>query len=301
MTRAGPAFMRFCLQGRLLRWLGQALSRLSPRQTARIAFALSRMPALNASRRRIAARNIALCFADLSPAQREALLAQALADNTLGALDTLRAWFAPPPRLRDAGSMRGLEHLHAARAQGRGVIVIGAHYDSIEIAMRLVAQASGEPMPILVRRYNNPCFEREIDAGRRRYCGDTYDKKDVAGFVEAVRAGRSVFYVPDQNANRRTVFVPFYGVPAATLGAIGGVVARSGGVPLLMWCRRDADGYYDIDLQPAWPDWPGQDETENAARYMAWIEQRSRQAPSQYLWVHRRFKTRPPGEPDVYR
>jgi KDO2-lipid IV(A) lauroyltransferase len=116
-----------------------------------------------------------------------------------------------------------------------------------------------------------------------------------------VRAGQGVFYVPDQNAARRTVFVPFLGVQAATLGAIGGVLRRAGGRVLLMWARRDADGRQHIDLQPAWEGWPAVDDADTAARYMAWIGERLQAAPEQYLWVHRRFKTRPPGEPPVYR
>ncbi|WP_411833925.1 lysophospholipid acyltransferase family protein [Pseudoxanthomonas mexicana] len=300
MSGAGANAPRFCLRGRLLRWLGQALARLSPQRTQRLGRWLSRVPGLNASRRRIAARNIEACFAALPPDARTRLLARALASNTTGALDTLRGWFAPG-RLDGLARVRGLEHLHAALAAGRGAVVVGAHYDGIEIAMRLVAEASGQAMPILVRRYNDPCLEREIDAGRRRYCGHTYDKKDVAGFVEAVRAGQAAFYVPDQNANRRTVFVPFHGVRTATLGAIGGVIARTGGAPLMMWCRRGDDGRYDIDLEPPPPGWPGPDEAGNAARYMAWIEERLREDPAQYLWVHRRFKTRPPGEPPFYR
>ena len=76
---------------------------------------------------------------------------------------------------------------------------------------------------------------------------------------------------------------------------------RAGGRVLLMWARRDADGRQHIDLQPAWPGWPGADDTDTAARYMQWVGERLQAAPEQYLWVHRRFKTRPPGEPPVYR
>ena len=179
--------------------------------------------------------------------------------------------------------------------------VVGAHYDGIELAMRHVADASGRPMPILVRRHNDACIEAVVAEARGSYAGATYDKKDIAGFTAAVRAGQGVFYVPDQNAARRTVFVPFLGVQAATLGAIGGVLQRAGGRVLLMWARRDEAGCQHIDLQPAWPGWPGADETDNAARYMAWVGERLQAAPEQYLWVHRRFKTRPPGERPLYR
>ena len=262
---------------------------------------LARLPWVNSKRRRIAATNIDLCFPQLDAAARKDLLAKTLLSNTTGVLETLRGWFATPAQLAGLAKIDGIEHLHAALAEGRGVVVVGAHYDGIELAMRHVADASGQRMPILVRRHNDACIEAVVTEARGVYAGATYDKKDIAGFTAAVRAGQGVFYVPDQNAARRTVFVPFLGVQAATLGAIGGVLQRAGGRVLLMWARRDADGRQQIDLQPAWDGWPGADDTDTAARYMAWVGERLQAAPEQYLWVHRRFKTRPPGEPPVYR
>jgi Kdo2-lipid IVA lauroyltransferase/acyltransferase len=290
-----------CWHGRLFGALGRWVAGLSPARLQSLARALARLPLVNARRRRIAATNIDLCFPQLDAAARRDLLAKTLVSNTTGVLETLRGWFATRTQVSGLARIDGLDHLHAALAEGRGVVVVGAHYDGIELAMRHVADASGQPMPILVRRHNDACIEAVVAEARGTYAGATYDKKDVAGFTAAVRAGQGVFYVPDQNAARRTVFVPFLGVQAATLGAIGGVLQRAGGRVLLMWARRDAGGRQHIDLQPAWPGWPGADDTETAARYMAWVGQRLQAAPEQYLWVHRRFKTRPPGEPPLYR
>ena len=290
-----------CWHARVFAALGRWVAGLSPTTVESIARWLTRLPLVNAHRRRIAATNIDLCFPQLEAAARKDLLAKTLLSNTTGVLETLRGWFATRKQLTGLARIEGIEHLHAALAEGRGVVVVGAHYDGIELAMRHVADASGRPMPILVRRHNDACIEAVVAAARGTYAGATYDKKDIAGFTSAVRAGQGVFYVPDQNAARRTVFVPFLGVQAATLGAIGGVLQRAGGRVLLMWARRDEAGCQHIDLQPAWPGWPGADETDNAARYMAWVGERLQAAPEQYLWVHRRFKTRPPGERPLYR
>ena len=290
-----------CWHARVFAALGRWVAGLSPTTVESIARGLTRLPLVNAHRRKIAATNIELCFPHLEPAAREDLLAKTLLSNTTGVLETLRGWFATPTQLAGLAKIDGIEHLHAALAEGRGVVVVGAHYDGIELAMRHVADASGQPMPILVRRHNDACIEAAVAAARGTYAGTTYDKKDIAGFTSAVRAGQGVFYVPDQNAARRTVFVPFLGVQAATLGAIGGVLQRAGGRVLLMWARRDEAGCQHIDLQPAWLGWPCADDTDTAARYMQWVGERLQAAPEQYLWVHRRFKTRPPGEPPVYR
>ena len=290
-----------CWHARVFAALGRWVAGLSPATVASIARGLARLPLVNARRRRIAATNIDLCFPHLDDAARKELLANTLVANTTGVLETLRGWFATRKQLTGLARIEGIAHLHAALAEGRGVVVVGAHYDGIEFAMRHVADASGQPMPILVRRHNDACIEAVVAEARGTYAGATYDKKDVAGFAAAVRAGQGVFYVPDQNAARRTVFVPFLGVQAATLGAIGGVLQRAGGRVLLMWARRDEAGCQHIDLQPAWPGWPGTDDTDIAARYMQWVGERLQAAPEQYLWVHRRFKTRPPGEPPLYR
>ena len=188
--------------------------------------------------------------------------------------------------------------------EGDREVIVGAHYDGIEMAIRLVAEAArathGVRSGVLVRRHNDPCIEAVIDAGRTRYVDLTIDKKDVSRFAGVVRDGSAVFYVPDQDASRRNAFVPFFGVPASTLAAIPGVLRRSGGVPLLFWCRRVGDGRFSIDIARAPEDFLEGADADVAARYMAWVERRARQSPEQYLWVHRRFKTRPPGEPDLY-
>ena len=289
-----------CWHARVFAALGRWVAGLSSATVASIARGLTRLPLVNVRRRKIAATNIDLCFPQLDAAARRDLLSKTLVSNTTGVLETLRGWFATRKQLAGLASIDGIEHLHSALGEGRGVVVVGAHYDGIELAIRHVADASGQPMPILVRRHNDACIEAVIAEARETYSGATYDKKDIAGFTAAVRAGQGVFYVPDQNAARRTVFVPFLGVQAATLGAIGGVLERAGGRVLLMWAWREAGGRQRIDLQPAWPGWPGVDDTETAARYMQWVGERLQAAPEQYLWVHRRFKTRPPGEPPIY-
>lgn len=303
MARARGTGHGPCLKGALARGAGRALSLLPDALVPRVGTFLSRIGPLVRRRARIARANLVLAFPGLDAAARDRLLRRTLASNTTGGLDTLRGWFAPASRLRRVAGIDGLDVLAAALAEGRGAVVIGAHYDSIELAMRVVADAArvrGIRSAILVRRYNDPCLEASIDAARLRYVVATIDKKDVSGFCGAVAGGGAVFYVPDQDAGRGHAFVPFFGVPAATVSAMGAVLARSGGVPLLMWSRRDAGGRLLIDLSRAPADFLSGTGEAVAARYTAWVEARVREAPDQYLWVHRRYKTRPPGEPDVY-
>ncbi len=293
-----------CPKGLLLRWVGVAVSALPWSMVPRLGGWLSRCGPLMRRRTRIARRNLALAFPGLDADQRERLLRATLASNTTGVLDTLRTWFAPTARLRGIARIDGIDVLADALREGRGAVLVGAHFDAIELAIRLVAEAarahSGIRTGVIARRHNDRCLEAVIDAARRRYVDVTVHKKDITRFSEVVAGGAAVFYAPDQDASRRNAFVPFFGVPASTLAAIPGVLQRTGGVPLLFWCTRHGDGRLAIDITRAPDGFLEGGGADVAGRYMAWVERRVRQAPEQYLWVHRRFKTRPPGEPGLY-
>jgi KDO2-lipid IV(A) lauroyltransferase len=270
-----------------LRWLGGRLAAHGGR--------------LLRTRRHVATCNLRLCYPDLDAAQLDAMVQATLASNATGALETLVAWTAPAAGTRDRAVIEGLEHLRAALAHGRGAVLLAAHYDSMDLAFRLVSEALGQPIGFLVRGFNAAGIASVAADGRAQHVGPTFMKTDIAGFTDWIRAGNAAFYVPDLNAKRRTVFVPFFGVPTAALDAIGGVLQRTGGEVLLVWSHRRPDGRLHIGIEPAWSGFPGGDPAADAARYIAEVERQVRQHPEQYLWTHRRFRTRPPGEPDLYR
>ncbi|HEU0152915.1 MAG TPA: lysophospholipid acyltransferase family protein [Arenimonas sp.] len=266
--------------GRALAWLGRPLLR---------------------SRRRIAAINVALCFPALEAKAQRRLADATVADTVVGALEMLRAWHAPAGRLRGLAEVEGLEHVKAALAAGRGVLLLTGHFTSYELALRLLGEALGRPVRLVARDHNHACLQAWIEASRRRVSGPTLPKKrGREPLLAALRAGEVVGYLADQDFSYRHVFVPFFGVPAATLAGVPGLVQASGAIALPLQVRRGEDGRYRLRIEPAWPDWPSGDEGRDAARYLAWLEAAVRDAPSQYLWVHRRFKTRPPGEPPLY-
>lgn len=250
-------------------------------------------------RARIAERNLALCFPTLAPDVRQRLGEEALANAVIGGLESLRAWFAPTPAPVQV-RVDGLQHLRDALACGRGVLVLAAHFTSVELACRLLSEAAGERMGMLVRRHGQPAVEAAIDAGRRRHAGDTVAKKDLRGLMALLGQGRAVVYAPDQDFRHGHVFVPFFGIPAATLAMTARIAARTGAAVLPFWFHREPDGSYVLELEPPLPDVEAAAPAAEAARYVAAIEARVRQHPAQYLWVHRRFQTRPEGEPPLY-
>lgn len=251
-------------------------------------------------RRRIAARNLELCLPEAGPRERGQLLRATMGDTVFGALETLRAWFAPSARLRGLFEVEGLEHLRAAMAQGRGVLLVTGHMPHFELAGRLLGEALGRKVALHARRHNDACVDRWIDDARHGAFSRTIAKKDKAALLAALAGGEAVLYLGDQDFSYRHAFVPFFGVPAATVTALPALMREAGVAALPLWMRRGADGRYRLRIEPQWPDWPTGDPQADAARYMAELEAVVRQAPAQYLWVHRRFKTRPPGEPGVY-
>jgi KDO2-lipid IV(A) lauroyltransferase len=251
-------------------------------------------------RRKVAQRNIALCFPALDAHAQRSLLHATLRATVTGVLESLRAWFAPSSALRGLFDVDGLEHLVAARAQGRGVLLVTGHMPNFELAGRLAGEALGAPIALHARRNNDPCLDQWLDAARRRAFAATIAKKDKAALLQALRDGGTVLYLGDQDFSYRNAFVPFFGIAAATLTALPDLLRETGAAALPTWLQRGADGRYRLEIGPQWTDWPSGDPAADAARYMAELEAVVRRHPEQYLWVHRRFKTRPPGEPPLY-
>ena len=285
-----------------LEWLAAAIARLPQRLLLALGSSLTLLlwPLLG-KRRRYARINLALCFPQLEDAQRSRLLRDNLRATVTGALELLRAWYAPSTALVGLAQVEGLEHLQAATASGRGVLLFGGHFTHSELAARLLAEASGQPVHVMVRRNNHRCLEDMFERARRRAFAGTVAKKDVRGLLKTLSRGGVVAYSADQNFNYQHAFVPFFGVPAATLVATPELAERGNAVVLRFWFHCDAEGKYRLRIEPQWSGWPSGDPETDAARYMHELEQVVRQHPEQYLWVHRRFKTRPAGEASVYR
>lgn len=292
-----------------MRCVGVAIARALAKGAARLPqpllLALGRVAAALAwpwlaARRRVIARNLALCFPEAGARERARLARASFAAMITGALELARAWHAPARRLRGLAAVEGLEYLQAARARGQGVLLLGGHFVHAELAARLLGEALGTMPRVVVRANNNPCLEAWFDGARRAVFGPTIAKKDLRALLRALQAGEIVAYSADQNFTYQHVFVPFFGVPAATLATVPQIARRGRAVVLPFWFHREADGRYRLRVDAPWAGWPSGDDVADAARYMHALEQAVRAHPAQYLWAHRRFKTRPPGASPVY-
>ncbi len=275
------------LPQRALMWLGRRLGAL-----------LLRVPS---ARRRIAAANIALCFPELDAAARAALVDANLRDIGLMLVEFALGWMGSGRRMANIPTrIEGLQHLEAARAQGKGVLLVGGHFSHLELCARLVSQRIR--IAGMYRRMDSAVFEWVVLRARLDYADAMFEKDDIRGTVKYLRGGGTLWYAPDQDMRSKdTVFVPFFGVPAATITATHHLARMSGALVIPFFHRRlPGNEGYALRLGAPLDGFPGTDAETDTARVNACIEQMVREAPEQYLWVHKRFKTRPPGAPAIY-
>ena len=254
---------------------------------------------LHRSRRRVVMTNIALCFPELSGLAQRRLARAHFAALGQGLFDLTVAWWASAERLRRLVSFRGREHYDKAVAEGP-VILLVPHFVALEVGVVLSIE---RPMANVYRELPNPVFEQAFRAATGRF-GATLITQDqgVRPVLKALREGRVLYYLPDQDfGERSSVFAPFFGVPTITLHAVGRLAraAHAQVVPCYVW-QRPAGRGYEIAFGPALSGFPSGDVQIDARATNRAIEDGVREHPEQYFWVHKRFKTRPPGAPSVY-
>ena len=247
-------------------------------------------------RRRAARTNIDLCFPELDEAARSALLRESFRDLGIGVFEFARAWWGSVQPMRRDLRVEGLEHLQAAREGGRGVIVISAHFTTLEIAGRLMCDYA--PLAPMYRPLDQGAMEWAVKRGRLRYASAMFTRDELRPALKHLKQGGLLWFAPDQDTRRGdSVFVPFFGRPAYSLTSTHQLARLSGAAVLGFAHVRHDDGSYTLRLTPAFEDFPSADATADTARVMAAIETMIRAAPAQYLWIHRRFK-RQPEQPD---
>jgi KDO2-lipid IV(A) lauroyltransferase len=271
----------------VLLWLGRGLGGL--------------MYHLAAERRAIAALNLQLCLPELSAADRERLLRENFASMGITFFEMAISWWWPAKRLRTLGSIEGLEHLKQAQADGQGVILMALHFTTLEMGGGLLGMQHG--MYGMYRAHKNPLFDYVQRRGREQRLVSTIERDDVRGMLKLLRAGGAIWYAPDQDYGaKQSLFAPLFGISAATVTATS-KFARLGKARVVPFTQqRLADGSgYQLVIHPPLVDFPGESPQTDCLRINQWVEAAIRQCPEQYLWAHRRFKTRPPGEAKLYR
>ena len=245
------------------------------------------------SRRDAARANLALCLPELDEAQREALLQANFRDVGIGLFEFARAWWGSVAPMRRDVRIEGLEILRELQANGRGVLMVSGHFMTLELCGRLLCDHV--PLAGMYRRHRSPVMEWAVMRGRLRYASAMFGNGDTRAAIRHLKRGGLLWYAPDQDMRgKETVFAPFFGIPAATITATH-QFARLTGCAVVPFFHRREGGRYVLRIGPPLEPFPTDNVVTDSARVNAAIEAMVREAPSQYLWLHRRFKRQPDG------
>jgi KDO2-lipid IV(A) lauroyltransferase len=271
------------------RWqigLGKAIGRLAHRLTA--------------SRRAVTRRNIELCFPELCPEARNKLAREHFEALGCSLMEWALGRWASDRKLSALTTIKGAEHVHAAIENGHNVILVSAHFTTIEISGRTLKHLI-PPFDCVYRPFRNPMLTELILSGRERSGRELIEKNDIKSMVRSLRDGVIVWYAPDQAyTGKQSALLPFFGVPAMTNTATTTLARLGRAVALPFFPRRLPEGGYEVLILPPIEGLPGDDAEADTQKYLQALESRIRECPEQYYWVHKRFKYRPAPLPDAY-
>jgi KDO2-lipid IV(A) lauroyltransferase len=281
----------------LLRWLAGREQAALLRFGMRLGDLARRLPL---PQRRVVRRNLELCFPELSASAREELLARHFRESGITVPETALAWFAPRERLLSLVRFEGLEEFDRLVAAGRGVILLAAHFTTLEIGARFITAVRE------VHAVYKPSKDPLLSWFFRRYRGAVsagmIASDDIRSMVRVLKAGGAVWYAPDQAfRGKGAEMVPFFGIPVATNTATSRLARLTGAAVLPYFVERlPGTAGYVVRIGKPLEDFPGADSVGDTLRHHLLIEAETRRIPAQYLWLHKRFKGLGSDHPDYY-
>ena len=251
-------------------------------------------------RRHVTLTNLRLCFPDLDEEQRGVLARKHFSAFGRSFLERGLLWWASPKRLRRMVRIEGREHLDSAR--GKPTILLVPHFVGLDMGWtRLTLELD---MVSIYANQKDLLFNAALLRGRARFGDSTLlsRQEGTRPAIRLMRAGRPFYYLPDMDYGERdTIFVPFFGVSAATITGLSRLSRLAGAIvlPVITHMLPDGQGYV-VNIGPPWTDFPGESVEADTRRMNVFIEGEVRRLPEQYFWLHKRFKTRPPNEESPY-
>jgi len=249
-------------------------------------------------RRSVVCTNLRLAFPCDSEREIRRLARAHYRSLGIGLFETCAAWWSPPHRL-PSFRIEGREHLEAALASGEGALVLTAHITLLEMGARIVNEQL--PFCALYRDPNNPIVADIMRRTRESHLRHAIPFEDLRGLIRTLKEGNLVWYAPDQaKRTKMSEILPFFGEPAVTNVATSRIAKMSGCRVVPYFAHRESDGSYVLEVWPPLENFPSGDHTADALRVSQFIEDRVRLHPEQYFWVHKRYKRRGDGYPEVY-
>lgn len=245
-------------------------------------------------------RNLELAFPELTEQQRRELAQANFRNMGIGLMDIGVAWWCSDDVIAKMFEVKGDEHLRAAQKSGKGVLLLSCHMTGLEISGAKLRHLTN--FKVLYREDRNPLIANFVRRSRRRRVDGVIANHDMRAMMRALKSGEVIWYAPDQNISPRRggIFAPFLGIDAATTPASARLAQRTGCVVLPYYPKRLSGGGYMLIFEPPLADFPGGDIAQATTRINQTIEKWVREQPEQYFWAHKRFKSRPDGEPKLY-
>jgi KDO2-lipid IV(A) lauroyltransferase len=286
-------------------WIGMALLRLVCLLPHRAVLATGRVigriaHATGGTRRAIVRRNIELCFPEMTAEERDALAYEHFEALGISLMELGLGRWASTRHLQSITQLNGVEHVQDALASGKGVILLSAHFTTLEVMGRVLA-AAVPPFDAVFRK-NRSEFMTELQrSGREISAANTIEKREIKKMIRSLRNNRAVWYAPDQSYNRKGAeVITFFGVPSMHTTATSTLARLGNAVAIPFFPMRNADGTYTNTLYPPLEDVPSKDVVADTKKYVALLENHVRKCPEQYFWIHRKFKNLPDGYDDYY-
>jgi KDO2-lipid IV(A) lauroyltransferase len=249
----------------------------------------------------IADKNLEICFPELAEPERASLLERHFRSVGLSMVEMSIGWFASIEKLRSLVEVVGREHLDAAINRGRGVLLVGAHFTTLEVGVAILADLTG-PCVTMYRPQRNAMMDVLVRRGRRRFAQEQIPRDNVRTLIKRLRDNKTVVYLPDQTyLGNQSALIPFFGEPAVTNTATPKLSKISGAVVLPYFFRRKQDDSgYVVDIGAPLENFPSDDAVDDTRRLVSLLEKYIRQVPDQYLWLYKKFKRRPVSYPNIY-
>jgi KDO2-lipid IV(A) lauroyltransferase len=255
---------------------------------------------ISGSRQKAVDTNLARCFPEKNIDERNRIKIECYRNMGSSVIEMAMCWWWSDDKLRPLVDIEGREHLDAVLASGRGAILLTGHYTSLEIGGRLLTLFM--PLQGMYRTQRNLMFDSYLYTRRQSYLVDIVSRKSTRQLIKGIRKQVPTWYAPDQDFRReRNVFAPFMGIAAATISASSRMAQTANAAMLPYYPERKQDGTgYILHIGAPLDDFPSDDEISDASAINRSIETWVREFPENYMWIHQRFKTRPPGEAPFY-
>ena len=283
----------------LISWLPLKLQYVIGRQLGRFLYTNRRL-------QHIARTNITRCLPELDTEQTESLIRKYFENQGIDLIETMYGWAGDGLKITADHQIEGIEHVKAALQQDRGIILLGSHFSNVDLGCMLLVNSAREEklfeFSALYREQKNPVFDWFMKRGRLKYIKQAIPANEIRPILRELKKKKIVWFAPDMDVgDQNSTFAPFMGIQASTTTAISRLAAMTNAI-VIPYANYRTEGRFQYKLKyfPPMADFPSDDEVADATRLNQFVEQLVREKPESYLWILRRFKTRPPGEAPFY-